>query len=378
MKFLLKGAECSVNKGTVAILKTTVLILKKFFEECSFISTSPHPRVDEKNCKEVQFLNGYHSKLRIFKIYKDRDKFDCVLDLSGDTISDDYGKLTSFGLLYDVIIYKCLLKKPYVIYAQSLGPFNSILTKAAAKLAFSLIDLIIIREGITAQYLKNLGVKKFMMGADPAFILPTIKKDALIKILNNEGILIDEILVGINMSQHIYNILGNKYINVHAKLVDHIIEKLNANVVLVPHVIHEGFDDRSVSSLTYSKIKNKKFVTIVNGDYTPEEIKSIIGTCDIFIGARMHATIASTSMFVPTVGIAYSHKMHGIIGEMLGLEDYVIDLKDLDHDILFKKVMKAWQAREQIREHLRKVIPKIKKKALKNGALLEKLLIHSN
>jgi len=104
--------------------------------------------------------------LRIFKVHKIKDDFNCVLDLSGDTISDDYGKLTIFGLLYDVIIYKCLLKKPYIIYAQSLAPFNSILTKIAAKLAFNLIDLIIVREKITAQYLKNLGIEEFMMGTD--------------------------------------------------------------------------------------------------------------------------------------------------------------------------------------------------------------------
>jgi len=110
MKFLLKGAECSLNKGTAAILKTTVLTLKKFFEEPSFVSISPHPSIDKKNCKDIRFLSGYYSKLRIFKVHKIKDDFDCVLDLSGDTISDDYGKLTIFGLLYDVIIYKCLLK----------------------------------------------------------------------------------------------------------------------------------------------------------------------------------------------------------------------------------------------------------------------------
>jgi len=238
-------------------------------------------------------------------------------------------------------------KKPYVIYAQSLGPFNSILTKIAAKLAFNLIDLIIAREKITAQYLKNLGVEEFMMGADPAFILPTIKKDVLIKILDNEGIPTDKVLIGINMSQHIYDIIGKRYIKIHAKLIDHLVENLDANVVLIPHVIHEGFDDRSISQLTYSKIKNKGSVKLIKGDYTPEEIKSIIGNFDLFIGGRMHATIASTSMFVPTVGIAYSHKMHGIIGEMLGLEDYIVDLEDLNHEILIEKVMEAWENRER-------------------------------
>lgn len=374
MKFLLKGAECSRNKGTAAILKSTILTLKIFFERPSFVSISPHPADDKRNCKKIRFLSN--SKLRVFKAYKDKNDFDCVLDLSGDTISDDYGKLTIFGLLYDLIIYKGLLRKPYVIYAQSLGPFSSILTKIIAKIAFSFIDLIIIRENITAQYLEKLGIKGFIIGADPAFLLPSAKEDTLIEILNNERIPTDKKLVGINMSQHCYDILGdksNEYLNIHAQLIDHLIEELDVNVVLIPHVISEGFDDRSVSSLTYSKIKNKKHVNIIKGDYTPEEIKSIIGNCDLFIGARMHATIASTSMFVPTVGIAYSHKMHGIIGEMLNLQEYVIDLEKLNSEILIEKIMLAWKNREKITEHLRKKIPEIKQKALKNGKLLKKL-----
>jgi len=88
----------------------------------------------------------------------------------------------------------------------------------------------------------------------------------------------------------------------------------------------------------------------------------------------MHATIASTSMFVPTVGIAYSHKMHGIIGEMLGLEDYIIDLEDLNHEILIEKVMEAWKNSERIVEHLKKTIPRVKERALKNGEALKEVI----
>lgn len=41
MRFLIKGAECSKNKGTAAILKSSVLTLRKFFDKCVFISASP-------------------------------------------------------------------------------------------------------------------------------------------------------------------------------------------------------------------------------------------------------------------------------------------------------------------------------------------------
>lgn len=373
MRFLIKGAECSKNKGTAAILKSSVLTLRKFFDKCVFISASPHPELDKRNCSSIHFLDGLWSKSRIFTIIKNKDHFDCVIDLSGDTISDDYGKLTSFGLLYDILIYKCL-KKPYIIYAQSLGPFTNILTRIVAKLSFKLTDLIIVREKITGSYLEDLGINDYCMGADPAFLLPS--KERNLKNMIGKDFSSEKPIIGINMSQHIYDLLGNKatkYIDIHVQLIEFLIKNFNVNVLLIPHVLSEGFDDLTIAKKVYSKIKNRDSLYIIEGNYTPEEIKSVIGKCDLFIGARMHATIASTSMFVPTVGIAYSHKMHGIIGEMLGLKDYIIDIKDLSSEILIEKTLKAWDNREEIQEHLKKVIPKVKKRAWKNGELVKEL-----
>lgn len=374
MKFLFKGAECSVNKGTAAIMKSAFMALKDAFENASFLSISPHPDLDKKNCSSITFLEGFYSKFRIFKIYRIKNDFDCLVDLSGDTISDDYGRLTALGLLYDIFIYKCVLRKPYVIYAQSLGPFNSIITRIAAKLSFRLVDLLIIREHITKSYLEDLGISKFVMGVDSAFILSAANKSRRDEILHGEKIPLNKAIIGINMSQHIYDLKNkaDEYIDMHVRLINNLIENFDVNVLLIPHVIHEGFDDLDVSMMVYSRIKNDG-VYILEGDYTSEELKSIIGQCDLFIGARMHATIASTSMFVPTVGIAYSHKMHGIIGEMLGLEDYIIDIEDLNSEILIEKTLKAWENREKIQEHLRKVIPEVKMKAWKNGELVKEL-----
>ena len=86
----------------------------------------------------------------------------------------------------------------------------------------------------------------------------------------------------------------------------------------------------------------------------------------------MHATIASTSMLVPTIGIAYSHKMHGIIGKMLGQEKYILDVKDLNYEGLKSKVYNVWQNREGIRAELARRIPQVKEKALLSGELVIK------
>ena len=88
----------------------------------------------------------------------------------------------------------------------------------------------------------------------------------------------------------------------------------------------------------------------------------------------MHATVASTSMLVPTVGIAYSHKMHGIIGKILGQEIYVLDIQDLTYETLLSKIKDAWENREKIRKALELKIPAVKEKAMLNGKLVKELV----
>ena len=88
----------------------------------------------------------------------------------------------------------------------------------------------------------------------------------------------------------------------------------------------------------------------------------------------MHATIASTSMLVPTLAIAYSDKTHGVIGEMLGYRAYVLDIKDLTYDSLISKLDDAWKKRDVIKKDLAIKIPMIREKAMLNGKLIKDAL----
>src|SRR5687768_14293913 len=65
-------------------------------------------------------------------------------------------------------------------------------------------------------------------------------------------------------------------------------------------------------------------VHLVTDEYDQHEIKGIIGMCDFFIGARMHACIAALSQGIPTVAVAYSRKFAGVF-ETVGAENWVID-----------------------------------------------------
>ena len=167
-----------------------------------------------------------------------------------------------------------------------------------------------------------------------------------------------------------------------SEIADYLADTLNAIVLLVPHVIIPEWawpvDDRTAANDIYTLSQRRDNVFRFMGEYSAEETKAIIGICDMCITSRMHAAIASTSLGIPTIALAYSHKTYGIIGEMLGCKQYVLDIKELNYESLVSKINTAWINRESIREELDARIGVIKQKALKNAELVSKLIEQKN
>lgn len=310
---------------------------------------------------------------------------DIILNTGGDCLTEDYG---SPFLHFGNLLFAILLDKPVIICGESIGPFKNRWNKLVAKFVFNRTKLITLREERSLKHLYGIGVNKppIHVTADVAFTLETASDQRINEILVKEGIKEHRPLVGISVSKIISNYgfpaiknpkdKYNEYVKLVSKVTDYLLDTLNATIVFVPHVIGPGdnLDDRTVADDICKLIKNEDRCISIREEYTPEELKGIIGQCDLFIGARMHAMIASTSMLVPTVAIAYSDKTHGIIGKMLGYEKYVLDIKDLSYDKLISVIDDVWVNREEIKKDLEVKIPEIKEKAMLNGKLIKEVM----
>ena len=405
-----------MNKGTAALLNSRIKTLREFIPNAEF-TVFTYELDYELEMKYLQDINIkfyevifrlsprgiFKTSVSIFKLFlyriglntKPNEKrgiqeyfnADVIISTGGDKLTEDYSPFAPFKNGIN-LSFGILLNKPVVLYAESIGPFNKWWNKIFVKFIFNKMCLIILREEISRKHLKELSINKppIYVTADSAFLLKPAPHQIIKEIMSKEGI--DETnkpLIGMSVSKIIarYGFLDlkdkeekyNKYINLMSKVVDYLIEKLNATVIFVPHVIGpRGNDDRTVADDIIDLIKNKHKCISIKKEYTTEELKGIIGQCDLFIGARMHATIAATSMPVPTIGIAYSHKMHGIIGEMLGQEKYVLDIKDLDYESLISTISDAWGNREEIKKYLEMKIPVIKERAMLNGKLIKEVI----
>lgn len=303
-----------------------------------------------------------------------------LLDISGDSFTDDYGITETMINCYYIIISR-LLRTPVGIYSQSIGPFNHIITKMIAVYCLNRVDILIVREEITKNYLKKIGIKKeIYLSADPAFLLEPVSNSRIHDIFKIENFSPKNgNLIGFSVSQHI-NDLNNKksendYITKIAKIADYLTKKYDATIVFTPHVMNDkGKDDRYVAKEIYKLIEEKDRIILINNEYSARELKGIISYCNLFIGARMHANIAAISTNVPTLAISYSQKTPGIM-KMLGLEEYVINFNEIDLQDTINKIDKIWDNKKMIKEHLSRQNGDIKKLAFKSATLVKERIL---
>ena len=95
---------------------------------------------------------------------------------------------------------------------------------------------------------------------------------------------------------------------------------------------------------------------LIEGDYRARELKGIIGRCSLLIGERTHSMIAATSQGVATVGISSAitgSKTKGILGEEMGIVEWLVDVETMDFGAMEDVVEQAWRRRAAISAGLR-------------------------
>ena len=408
------------NKGSGAMLISTSQTLKHSIPDADFTMTSWFPEIDYEQCgkhdiKVVSIAQQEKKRSFLFRLFRfvfrrtfyparfvlwavlykiglnvDRlmsermrafAEADIIVDLSGISFTDYFGAMNPIEHSYNILLCR-LLKKPIVKYSQAMGPFESKLNRLLAKIFLPEVDLLVARGEITEKYLREIGItKQVHVLADSAFLLQPTHSKRIDEIFSDEGINKDGDgqFIGISVNYNLYKWCKsdnseNRYVILMAKIADYLVENLNANVVFVPHAISpSGRDDRFVIERICKIIKNKHKIHAIKKEYDPPELKGIVGQFDLFIGARFHSIIASTSMCVPTVVIAWSHKYYEVM-KMLGQEKYVCDYKTVTFDELVSKIKNVWLNKEEIENELKIKTEVAKESAMLNGKLVKELV----
>ena len=288
-------------------------------------------------------------------------------------------------------LFAKLLRKPIILYGGSVGRFRHFrwFLEKGAKFALGKIDLITLREDVSYQNLRDMGVKNDRVFAisDLAFLLRPVPSDQAKEIMMHEDIEeTNKPLIGITVTRDIaskaFSYLNNsassyhKHIKMLAQVIDNLTSRLDATVIFIPHCI--GFakelDDRIVATDILQLCKNENKVKVITNEYAADELKGLIGQFDLFIGERIHSVVNAMSMCVPSIAMSYSTDQRLGIIKMVGQENAICYVDGLDANTLISKIDEIWSEREKIKSDLKSKIEIIKERAMLNGKLLKELL----
>ena len=420
-KFLITQAYSTYNKGEAAIAIGIIETIKHFFPDSEIAILSPMPNEDSRHYSKhdvrnyerllntvgqrrkgiggVRAFGAILLKAVIYMIHAKthnrlplRGKTKLALDIfrQADVVIIGGGgmfggnKLRSIaGNLFPIILAKQFGKK-VIVNAPSVEPFTSSIVRVATKFAFNKADIITVREHYSFSLLRSLGVKKpIYLTADPAFLAGHESLEKGAELLLAAGVprhRNGKLRIGMTIRDFRFpgqtdaEIKCRNYLGAISSAIERILSETDVEIVLFATAINTAFndDDRITSNQIRNSISEnlKSRVCVLTQNYTPEEIKAMIGNMDIFVATRTHSAIFAYTMNIPVLNIACeTHKNHGIM-EMMDLGDYILDASAISTEKLVRAILRLIEERNFIAERISERLPIVKNMSLENGKYL--------
>lgn len=339
-------------------IKESKLELAKQVKNASldFISTKTLLEI----CNNLPIVKRLYSE-KVYQTIKHFSDADAIFVKGGGFIHA-YGEKTAPYLMWYFLFYVRLaqkLNKKVIFFPNSYGPFEGLTVKQQVKSVFNKLDLTYARENVSAESLGKLLGKKIPVEMDLGFFLNKGSQEKAISILKKYNLSKEDKIVGITIRPWRFPGYSNpeelyqKYIRSVLDLTNYIVEKgykvAFCNQSLGPNS-HE--DDRNAIQHLLTKIEHENVIWI-NENLTCEELKAVYSNFHFFVGTRFHSIIFSLTSLVPSIAIGYGgNKAKGIMGDF-NLNQYVIQIHEVESDKLIQMFDDAIANYEGIRTTLR-------------------------
>jgi len=316
--------------------------------------------------------------------------FDVIIDLNliePDRFNDKKIDMANvFGQLFALLsIWNASFSgKKVVVCSATIGPYENLLIRSLARNVLNNVSLITLREEFSGDFLETIEVKKpkIQVTADLAFLMDSDNGGGGTEV--SKAINLDlggNAVIGICPAAMMNSRLPeDEYIRLISEVSDFLIEYMGATVIYIANT----FQDIGLVDKIYQAVNNPEKTRIVPFSASATEVKSAIKLCDLFICSRFHALVASTSLGIPSIGlVSYSYnKFHGIIGKMMGQEEYLLDIdQTFEYDALLEELKqkseKLLRDKESVRVNLLKNCASTKERALVNGYLVRELILEN-
>ncbi|PQV62478.1 colanic acid/amylovoran biosynthesis protein [Abditibacterium utsteinense] len=358
---LIINAYSAKNIGDGAIIIATIKILKRQFPNCEINVMSGYPddnvelytSVGAKSIPSVWVLSQNSNKFKrylegpaiVLRVLLGRQvhnidvvrNADIVISAGGGYLfSSRKGALgTGFVNALFHIWLGTHFKKPTYIFPKSIGPIQFRADAFLLKRILQRTKAIFVREPLSLDYLRRIGLKNIIACPDIAFSLYPAAVDAI-----QAGITQGDPKIGITVLDWQFFRRGtnpedvSEYID-KVSTICHKIREVYPQAhfyifVQVAVALKIGAEsDMPISRKLQEALGS--MVTLVPLDATKggEWAIGLYKNMDLFVASRMHSAIFALCASVPTVALIYQQKTKGTF-EMLGLSEYTHDVQAIN------------------------------------------------
>jgi polysaccharide pyruvyl transferase CsaB len=260
---------------------------------------------------------------------------------------------------------------PVMLYAIGAGPLNDPKVQKLVREVLGRAAAITVRDRLSHQLLEEIGVdKKIMVTSDPALLIEPepLPPGALERESMEEG----RKLIGMSVREPgkaAPDIDEESYHNILANAADFMVDRFDADVVLIPMEREEL--DIQHSHAVIARMLRAPRADVVKGKYTSAQLLSLIGRFEFLVGMRLHALIFAALSGVPFVALPYASKVHGF------LEEFKFEsppLRQVNAGRLIAHIDQSWDRRRSLQTRINQTVPGLRSRALRNNEVLVSLL----
>jgi colanic acid/amylovoran biosynthesis protein len=300
----------------------------------------------------------------LFRAYAESD---CVMAVPGNQFGSTGTWGWPFPLTTLAVEFCYWFNKPFYVLPQSIGPLRRKWEERMLRSVYRRARLIFLRDNGSLELAKqlNLPIQKTFYMPDPAFLLTPGDRDQAIKLLNTYGYNESENCIGVTVVSRLGHSLNQsdvtQYYHDLGTSIGNILMMENVHIYFFNQVTGPTNleDDRNANDAVRSCLEGESSrISVITQELPPSQLKACYGLMDLFIASRLHSGIFAMSMGVPTVFFGYLSKTRGLL-QALGLDYWVVDLGEKDHEMLSKKIIEGWEKRKDLSIQIQSLLPDI-------------------
>ena len=228
-------------------------------------------------------------------------------------------------------VMAAVFEKPVMLYAVGVGPLLSEHGRRFTKVACDAAAAITVRDGASRELLESIGVpaERVTVTMDPVFGFSTEKDAAALEAVRN--LQAARPLIGVALRHWDVGVHPGFWEQEVADGLDLFLQNHEGSVLFVPFQRLEGKveDDTTIANRIRSRMKHQDRTAVLEPEFSPQQIYTVLSECDLVVGMRLHSLILSIVGRVPVLSLSYDTKVTQAM-ERTGLHEFNLDIQSVE------------------------------------------------